>query len=110
MQISHHRTDKYWFKMTYIWFKMLNALYLGDKSTKMSEKRQKNAKPAILFGEKCVRRLGYIDGFIFACEIVGEDHISYSKPRRPKYHLVIIVLEGVVSGAWIPRPQPPGWW
>ena len=60
----------------------------------MSEKRQKNAKPAVLFGEKCVKRLGYIDGFIFACEIVGEDHIAYSKPRRPKYHLVIIVMEG----------------
>lgn len=62
----------------------------------MSDKRQRNAKPAILFGEKCVKRIGYIDGFIFACEIAGEDHIIYSKPRRPKYHLVIIVLEGEI--------------
>ncbi len=94
VQISHHQANKYWSKITHIWFKILKSLHLGDKSTKMSEKRQKNAKPAILFGEKCVRRSGYIDGFIFACEIVGEDHIIYSKPRRPKYHLVIIILEG----------------
>ena len=94
VQISHHQANKYWSKITHIWFKILKSLHLGDKSTKMSEKRQKNAKPAILFGEKCVRRSGYIDGFIFACEIVGEDHIIYSKPRRPKYHLMIIILEG----------------
>ena len=41
--------------------------------------------------------MGYIEGYIFACEIQGSDHIIYSKPRRPKYHLVIIVLEGKVS-------------
>lgn len=62
----------------------------------MSDKRQKNAKPAVLFGEKCVKRIGYIDGFLFACEIAGQDHIRYVKPRRPKYHLVIIVLEGEI--------------
>ena len=62
----------------------------------MSDKRQKNGKPAVLFGEKCVKRIGYIDGFLFACEIAGQDHIRYSKPRRPKYHLVIIVLEGEI--------------
>lgn len=60
----------------------------------MSEKRQKTPRPAILFGEKSVKRVGYIDDYIFACEIEGEDHIIYSKPRRPKYHLVIIVTEG----------------
>ena len=62
----------------------------------MSDKRQKNVKPAVLFGEKCVKRIGYIDGFLFACEIAGQDHIRYVKPRRPKYHLVIIVLEGEI--------------
>ena len=60
----------------------------------MSEKRQKTAKPAVLFGEKSIRRVGYIDDYLFACEITGEDHIRYSSPRRPKYHLVIIVLKG----------------
>lgn len=63
----------------------------------MSEKRQKQTKPAILFGEKSVTQVGYIDDYIFACEIKGEDHIIYQKPRRPKYHLVIIVIEGHIS-------------
>lgn len=63
----------------------------------MKEKRVKSAKPAILFGEKTVKRVGYIEGYIFACEIKGADHIIYSKPRRPKYHLVIIVLEGSIN-------------
>ena len=60
----------------------------------MKETRQKNSRPAILFGQKCVKSVGYIDDYIFACEIEGGDHIRYSKPRRPKYHLVILVLEG----------------
>lgn len=60
---------------------------MGEKGTKVS-------KPAILFGEKSVKRVGYIDEYIFACEIEGEDHIRYSKPRRPKYHLVIIIIDG----------------
>ena len=30
----------------------------------MSDKRQKNTKPAVLFGEKCVKRIGYIDGYL----------------------------------------------
>ena len=63
----------------------------------MSEKRQKSSKPAVIFGAKTVKRVGYIDNYIFACEIKGEDRIIYSKPRRPKYHLVIIVLEGSMS-------------
>ena len=63
----------------------------------MSEKRQKTIRPAILFGEKSVKRVGYIDDYIFACEIEGKDHIIYSKPRRPKYHLVIIVTEGHIN-------------
>lgn len=63
----------------------------------MSDKRQKTSKPAVIFGVKNVRRVGYIDNYIFACEIQGEDHIIYNKPRRPKYHLVIIVLEGTIS-------------
>lgn len=62
----------------------------------MKEIRQKSTRPAVLFGEKCVKNIGYIDDYIFACEIEGGDHISYSKPRRPKYHLVILVLEGVL--------------
>ena len=62
----------------------------------MSIKRQHSVKPAVLFGEKSVTRVGYIDGYIFACEIMGEDHIVYKKPRRPKYHLVIIVLKGTI--------------
>ena len=63
----------------------------------MREKSQSALKPAILFGEKNVSRVGYIDGYIFACEIEGEGHISYMKPRRPKYHLVIIVLKGNIN-------------
>ena len=58
---------------------------------------QNSIKPAVLFGEKTVTRVGYIEGYIFACEINGADHIVYSKPRRPKYHLVIVVLEGSIS-------------
>ena len=63
----------------------------------MSEKKSKAQKPAVLFGAKNVTKVGYIDEYIFACEIKGEDHIVYSKPRRPKYHLVIIVLEGNIE-------------
>lgn len=60
----------------------------------MSDKRQKAGKPAVLFGEKNVTRVGYIENYIFACEIKGEGEVIYSKPRKPKYHLVIIILEG----------------
>lgn len=60
----------------------------------MSEKRQTGSRPAVIFGAKNITRVGYIEDYIFACEIKGQDHIIYSKPRRPKYHLVIIVLEG----------------
>lgn len=63
----------------------------------MSDKRPKAPRPAILFGEKSVTKVGYIDDYIFACEIKGEDHIIYSKPRKPKYHLVIIVIEGNIN-------------
>ena len=63
----------------------------------MSDKKSKGPKPAVLFGAKNVIKVGYIDDYIFACEIKGEDHIVYSKPRRPKYHLVIIVLEGNIQ-------------
>lgn len=63
----------------------------------MGEKKHKQAKPAVIFGAKNVTRLGYIDDYIFACEIKGEDHITYNPPRRPKYHLVIIVLEGNID-------------
>ena len=59
--------------------------------------KQSSIKPAVLFGEKTVKRVGYLEGYIFACEIQGADHIVYSKPRRPKYHLVIVVLEGSIS-------------
>jgi AraC-like DNA-binding protein len=57
----------------------------------------KGIKPAVLFGEKTVKRAGYIEGYLFACEIRGGDHIIYSKPRKPKYHLVIVVLEGTID-------------
>lgn len=60
----------------------------------MGEIRQKQGKPAVIFGARNITRVGYIDDYIFACEIKGEDHISYDPPRRPKYHLVILVLEG----------------
>ena len=70
---------------------------MENKINKMREKRQKTSKPAILFGEKNVRRAGYIDDYIFACEIEGEDHITYIKPRHPKYHLVIIVIKGYIN-------------
>ena len=63
----------------------------------MAEKRTKGLKPAVLFGKDTVSRVGYIDEYIFACEIRGGDHIRYSKPRRPKYHLVIIVIEGEIN-------------
>ena len=63
----------------------------------MSEKRQKGALPAILFSEKNVHKKGYIDDYIFAAEIKGEDHIIWAKPRKPKYHLVIIVIEGEIN-------------
>ena len=63
----------------------------------MAKNSQNNTKPAVLFGEKSVKRVGYIEDFIFACEIEGEDHIIYSSPRRPKFHLVIIVLEGSID-------------
>ena len=70
---------------------------MSDKNAKMSDKRPKAPRPAILFGEKSVTKAGYIDDYIFACEIKGEDHIIYSKPRKPKYHLVIIVIEGNIN-------------
>ena len=60
----------------------------------MSERRAKSGKPAVLFGENNVKRVGYIDGYIFACEIKGSGQVVYKKPRRPLYHLVIIVLNG----------------
>lgn len=63
----------------------------------MKTPKHKTTKPAVLFGEKSAKRIGYIDNYIFACEIEGEDHIIYSRPRRPKYHLVIIVIEGYIS-------------
>ena len=63
----------------------------------MSETSPKPIKPAIIFGAKNITRIGYIDDYIFACEIKGADHIVYSKPRRPKYHLVIIVLKGNIE-------------
>ena len=63
----------------------------------MSDKRQKSTLPAILFSEKNVFKKGYIDDYIFAAEIRGEDHIVWSKPRKPKYHLVIIVIEGYLK-------------
>lgn len=62
----------------------------------MKEKGQKSSLPAIIFGEKNILKVGYIDNYIFACEIKGEDHIIYSKPRRPRYHLVIIVISGSI--------------
>ena len=63
----------------------------------MKEKRLKANKPAVIFGQKTVKKAGYIEGYIFACEIEGADHIVYAKPRRPKYHLVIVVLEGSID-------------
>ena len=63
----------------------------------MSETRQRTAKPAVLFGAKNIVKVGYIDDYIFACEIKGEDHIVYPKPRKPKYHLVIIIIKGNIE-------------
>lgn len=60
----------------------------------MSEIKHKTSKPAVLFGSKNVTKVGYIEDYIFACEIKGEWHLTYNKPRRPKYHLVIIILRG----------------
>ena len=44
----------------------------------MKEKRQKANKPAVIFGQKTVKKAGYIEGYIFACEIEGADHIVLS--------------------------------
>lgn len=63
----------------------------------MGDRKQKATKPAVIFGAKNVTRSGYIDNYIFACEIKGADHIVYNPPRRPKYHLVIIVLSGTMD-------------
>lgn len=63
----------------------------------MSEKKGKSLKPAILFGAENVTSAGYIDEYIFACEIKGKGHITYSKPRKPKYPLIIVVLEGNIE-------------
>ena len=63
----------------------------------MEDKTHNESKPAVIFGAKNVTRMGYIDDYIFACEIKGENHITYNPPRRPKYHLVIIVLEGNIE-------------
>ena len=63
----------------------------------MEDKIHNDSKPAVIFGAKNVTRMGYIDDYIFACEIKGENHITYNPPRRPKYHLVIIVLEGNIE-------------
>lgn len=63
----------------------------------MVENKTKGFKPAVIFGKDTIKRMGYIDDYIFACEIKGGDHIRYSKPRRPKYHLVIIVLQGDID-------------
>lgn len=57
----------------------------------------KKTKAAILFGAQNVTQVGYIDDYIFACEIKGEGHIVYGKGRRPKYPLIIIVLEGNIE-------------
>ena len=80
---------------------------MEHKVTKMKEKRQKTPRPAILFGEKSVKRVGYIDNYIFACEIEGEDRITYPKPRKPKYHLVIIVIEGYIRMLYPDSPRHP---
>ena len=63
----------------------------------MGEKRTKAFKPAVLFGKETVKKVGYIEDYIFACEIQGGNHIRYARPRRPKYHLVIIVLKGEIE-------------
>ena len=70
---------------------------MQTKSAPMSQIKAKNTKPAVLFGKKSVKKMGYIDDYIFACEIQGADHIVYSKPRKPKYHLVIIVITGDIN-------------
>ncbi len=63
----------------------------------MKEKNSQNLKHAVIFGAKNISRIGYIDDYIFACELKGEGHIAYNKARRPKYHLFIIVLEGHID-------------
>lgn len=60
----------------------------------MSDKRQKASKVAVLFNEKCVTRLGFIDDFLFACEVKGANRLAYSKARKLKYHLTIMILDG----------------
>lgn len=67
------------------------------KLTQMGESKSRTGKSAVIFGSKNITKVGYIDNFIFACEIKGADHIVYTKPRKPKYHLVIIVLKGNIE-------------
>lgn len=67
---------------------------MRKKIATMSTNKHRQSKPAVLFGAKNVTKVGYIEDYIFACEIKGEGYISYSPPRRPKYHLVIIILKG----------------
>ena len=63
----------------------------------MGDNREKQSKPAVIFGARNITRAGYIDDYIFACEIMGEDHVVYTRARRPKYHMVIIVVKGYIS-------------
>ena len=70
---------------------------MWKKTATMSTNKNRQSKPAVLFGAKNVTKVGYIEDYIFACEIKGEGHISYSPPRRPKYHLVIIILKGTME-------------
>ncbi len=62
----------------------------------MNEHRQKTSRYATIFGGKNMARYGNIDDFICAGEIKGGEHIIYKKARRPKYHLMIIILEGTM--------------
>ena len=44
-----------------------------------------------------IKRIGAIDDYIIAFETKGRYSAVYTRPERPKFHLVIIVLQGTVE-------------
>lgn len=55
---------------------------------------KKSDKHIVLFDEENIVNVGYINNFIFACEVKGRTNIRLSNARRPAYHLVMIILNG----------------
>lgn len=58
---------------------------------------KKSTEHIILFDEKNIVKVGYINKFIFAAEVQGANHIKLNHARQPAYHLFVIVLEGYMK-------------